>query len=63
MQRLNNVYHILTVQRHFRLIIQPTILLWMIVPLLDIFPNRHLLLGFHHLIALMNQFYPYIPNG
>ncbi len=44
------------VLNNFRLIIQPTILLWLIFPWLDIFPNRYLLLGFHHLIATMNQF-------
>lgn len=42
---------------NFRLIIQPTILFWMIIPWLDIFPNRSLLLGFHRLIAVMNQFF------
>ena len=48
---------------NLRLIIQPLILFWLIVPWLDIFPNRHLLLGFHQLIALINQFYPYFPDG
>jgi SRSO17 transposase len=52
-----------TTLNNFRLIIQPIILLWLIVPWLDIFPNRYLLLGFHQLIALMNQFSPYFPNG
>ncbi len=46
-----------TTLNNFRLIIQPTILFWMIIPWLDIFPNRSLLLGFHRLIAVMNQFY------
>ncbi len=46
------------VLNNFRLIIQPTILLWLIFPWLDIFPNRYLLLGFHNLIATMNQFQP-----
>ncbi|MGL5941999.1 MAG: hypothetical protein ACRC2S_16815 [Waterburya sp.] len=30
--------------------------MWLIVPWLEVFPNHHLLLGFHKLIALMNQF-------
>ena len=41
---------------NLRLIIQPTILLWLISPWLDIFPNCYLLLGFHDLIHAMNQF-------
>ena len=48
---------------NFRLIIQPTILLWMISPWLDVFPNRSLLLGFHQLIAVMNQFSFSLPDG
>lgn len=48
---------------NLRLIIQPITLLWLIVPWLDIFPNRYLLLGFHQLIGVMNQFYSYFPNG
>jgi hypothetical protein len=42
---------------NLRLIIQPIILLWMIYPWLKVFPNRDLLLGFHRLIAVVNQFY------
>jgi SRSO17 transposase len=52
-----------TTLNNFRLIIQPTILFWMIVPWLDIFPNRSLLLGFHKLIAVMNQFSFFFPDG
>jgi SRSO17 transposase len=48
---------------NLRLIIQPTILLWLIFPWLDVFPSRHLLLGFHQLIALMNQFQPFYSSG
>ena len=48
---------------NLRLIIQPTILFWMIIPWLEIFPNRHLLLGFHQLISIMNQFSFYFPDG
>jgi SRSO17 transposase len=42
---------------NLRLIIQPVVLLWMIYPWLKVFPNRDLLLGFHRLIAVANQFY------
>jgi SRSO17 transposase len=52
-----------TTLNNLRLIIQPTILLWMIIPWLDVFPNRYLLLGFHQLIAVMNQFLFYFPDG
>jgi len=48
---------------NFRLIIQPTILLWMISPWLEVFPNRSLLLGFHRLITIMNQFSFPFPDG
>ncbi|NEU79527.1 IS701 family transposase [Nostoc sp. UIC 10630] len=43
---------------NLRLIIQPLLLFWLIYPWLSIFPNSHLLLGFNHLIAAMNQFKP-----
>ena len=52
-----------TTLNNLRLIIQPTILFWMIIPWLDIFPNRSLLLGFHRLIGVMNQFSFYLPDG
>ena len=52
-----------TTLNNLRLIIQPTVLFWMIVPWLDIFPNRSLLLGFHRLIGVMNQFSFYSPDG
>jgi hypothetical protein len=39
------------------------LLLWLISPWLDIFPNHHLWLGFHDLIQVMNQFQPYFPDG
>lgn len=48
---------------NLRLIIQPTILLGLIFPWLDIFPNRHLLLGFQDLILVMNQFPSYFFDG
>jgi Transposase DDE domain len=52
-----------TTLNNLRLIIQPTIVFWMIIPWLDIFPNRYLLLGFHRIIAIMNQFSFYLPDG
>jgi hypothetical protein len=52
-----------TTLNNLRLIIQPIILFWMIIPWLDIFPNRSLLLGFHQLISTMNQFYFYFPDS
>jgi hypothetical protein len=45
------------------LIIQPTIILWLIVPWLDVFSDRYLLLGFHRLLQNINQFQSYIPDG
>jgi SRSO17 transposase len=51
------------VLNNLRLIIQPTILLWLISPWLDIFPNHYLLLGLHDLIHVMNQFQSYFPDG
>ena len=62
-QQWSNIGGWKTTLNNLRLIIQPTVLLWMIVPWLDIFPNRYLLLGFHQLIAVMNQFYFYFPDG
>jgi SRSO17 transposase len=44
------------VLNNFRLIIQPTLLLWLVFPWVEIFPNSSLLLGFHRLISIMNQF-------
>ena len=52
-----------TTLNNLRLVIQPSILFWMIIPWLDIFPNRSLLVGFHQLISVMNQFYFYFPDG
>jgi hypothetical protein len=48
---------------NLRLIIQPILLLWLISPWLDIFPNRNLLRGFHDLIAVISQFQPYFRSG
>src|SRR4028118_780065 len=43
---------------NLRLMIQPLLLFWLMIPWLDILPNSKLLLGFNHLIAAMNQFKP-----
>lgn len=48
---------------NLRLIIQPFLLFWSIYPWFSIFPNSHLLLGFNHLIAAMNQFKPCYASG
>ena len=44
------------VLNNVRLIIQPSLLLWLIFPWLEIFPDSFFLLGFHRLISTMNQF-------
>jgi hypothetical protein len=44
------------VLNNVRLIIQPSLLLWLIFPWLEIFPNSSLLLGLHNLIDSINQF-------
>jgi hypothetical protein len=49
--------------KNLRLIIQPLLLFWLIYPWLSIFPNSHLVLGFNHLIAAMNQFKPCYASG
>jgi SRSO17 transposase len=51
------------VLNNFRLIIQPTLVLWLIFPWLEIFPNSYLLLGLHRLIYTMNQFQPLLLSG
>ena len=43
-----------------RLLVQPSLLLWLIFPWLEIFPNSSLLLGLHDLIERINQF-PTLP--
>ena len=48
---------------NLRLLMQPIMSLWLIFPWLDVFPNRHLLLGFHQLIDAMNHFHSYFPDG
>ena len=51
------------VLNNFRLIIQPTLLFWLICPWLDIVPDSSLLLGFHRLILTMNQFPSFLFSG
>lgn len=48
---------------NLRLIVQPTILLWLISPWLDIFPNHDLLIGFHNLIQAVAKFHPDFSSG
>ncbi len=48
---------------NFRLIAQPIFIFWLIYPWLEIFPNSKLLLGFNHLIAVMNQFKFFYSSG
>ena len=51
------------VLNNLRLVIQPTFVLWLIFPLLEIFPNSDLLLGFHRLIDTLNQVQPFYSSG
>jgi len=51
------------VLNNFRLIIQPTLLFWLICPWLDIVPDSSFLLGFHRLILTMNQFPSFLFSG
>lgn len=48
---------------NLRLILQPILVLWLIFPWLNIFPNSKLLLGFNHLISSINQSIPFFPSG
>ena len=48
---------------NLRLIFQPTLALWLIFPWLEVFPNSRLLLGFNHLISLINQYQPFYSSG
>lgn len=51
------------VLNNLRLIIQPTLLLWLLSPWLDIFPNTSLCLGFHDLIHAINQLQPFFSSA
>lgn len=48
---------------NLRLIFQPILVLWLIFPWLEVFPNSKLLLGFNHLISLINQYQPFYSSG
>ncbi|MBE9168634.1 hypothetical protein IQ238_14335 [Pleurocapsales cyanobacterium LEGE 06147] len=48
------------VLNNVRLLVQPNLLLWLIFPWLEVFPNSYLLLGLHNLIDSINQF-PLLP--
>jgi len=51
------------VLNNLRLMIQPSFVLWLIYPWLEIFPNSDLLLGFHRLINTLNQPLPFYSSG
>ena len=44
------------VLNNLRLLVQPIILLWSLLPWLDILLDRYLLLGFHNFIDAINRF-------
>jgi SRSO17 transposase len=48
---------------NLRLILQPTLVMWLIFPWIEVFPNSKLLLGFNHLISLINQYQPFCSSG
>ena len=48
---------------NLRLIVQPLLLLWLIFPWIDVFPNPNLLLGFSQLISAMNGFKPFYSSA
>jgi hypothetical protein len=48
---------------NLRLILQPLLLIWLISPWLDIFPNSDLFRGFNHFISAMNQFKSFYSSG
>ncbi len=52
-----------SVLNNLRLIIQPILLLWLLSPWLDIFPNSLLYLGFHELIQAVNQIQPFYSSA
>ena len=51
------------VLNNLRLLLQPSLLFWLIFPWLEIFPNSYLLLGLHNLINSLNQFQPLLLSG
>ncbi len=48
---------------NLRLILQPILMLWLVFPWLDVFPNSKLLLGFNHLISFINQYQPFFSSA
>ncbi|MDJ1174324.1 transposase [Roseofilum capinflatum] len=52
-----------SILKNFRLLIQPTLLFWSIVPWLDVVPSSYLLRGFNKLINGVNQFESFYPSG
>jgi hypothetical protein len=48
---------------NIRLIFQPILLFWLILPWLNIFPNSKLLLGFNHLINSIYQYQPFYTSA
>jgi len=52
-----------SVLNNLRLLIQPIMMLWLILPWLDILPNRKLLLGLNQLISDINQFQLFFSSG
>jgi len=52
-----------SVLKNFRLLIQPTLLFWSILPWLQVFPSSYLLRGFNKLINTVNQFQSFYPEG
>ncbi|NEP08995.1 MAG: IS701 family transposase [Symploca sp. SIO2C1] len=52
-----------SVLNNLRLLIQPLMMLWLILPWLDILHNRKLLLGLNQLISDINQFQPFFSSG
>ena len=48
---------------NLRLIVQPLLLFWWILPWIDIDPNSYLLLGLNQLISAMNRFKPFYSSG
>ena len=51
------------VLNNLRLLIEPSLLLWLLSPWLDIFPNSSLCLGLHDLIHTINQFQPFYSSA
>lgn len=48
---------------NLRLIFQPILLFWLILPWLNVFPNSKLLIGFNHLINSIYQYQPFYTSA